>query len=68
MSPEPATVVLAMNQMAASFKVTFSELSQFVNSRRGQAYQDPVPELGNKRYLHAQFQSLVKGLPAKLAR
>lgn len=58
--PELATVVMAMNQMAASVKATFAELSQSVNSLREQAFQDPVTGLGNKRYFQAQLQSLVE--------
>lgn len=58
--PELATVVMAMNQMAASVKATFTELSQSVNSLREQAFQDPVTGLGNKRYFQAQLQSLVE--------
>lgn len=58
--PELATVVMAMNQMAASVKATFTELSHSVNSLREQAFQDPVTGLGNKRYFQAQLQSLVE--------
>lgn len=53
-------MVLAMNKMSARVKQMFEEQSALTEKLRGQAYLDPVTEVGNRRYFDVQLGYLTQ--------
>jgi diguanylate cyclase (GGDEF)-like protein len=53
-------MVLAMNKMSARVKQMFEEQSAATEKLRGQAYLDPVTDVGNRRYFDVQLAYLTE--------
>lgn len=58
-TPELRSVVLAMNRLSEKVGQIFTEQSALTERLREQAYQDPVTQLGNRRYFDRQLGALL---------
>ncbi|HHF7346734.1 TPA: LapD/MoxY N-terminal periplasmic domain-containing protein [Legionella feeleii] len=58
-TPELKKVTLAMNQMVTRIKRLFQEQMQQLETLRHQSFQDPLTDLGNRRYFLQQTTALL---------